>query len=62
MLVEETIVQLIFASAPADAIRTRAKELGMRTLREDGIRKASAGLTTLGEVIRITKIAEEETA
>ncbi len=28
--------------------------MGMRTLREDGIRKAMAGLTTADEVIRAT--------
>jgi general secretion pathway protein E/type IV pilus assembly protein PilB len=35
-------------------LRTRAREMGMRTLREDGIRKAQAGLTTPDEVIRAT--------
>ncbi|CAN5486258.1 ATPase, T2SS/T4P/T4SS family [soil metagenome] len=35
-------------------LRRRARELGMRTLREDGIRKALAGMTTAGEVIHIT--------
>ena len=29
-------------------------EIGMRTLRQDGMRKAAAGLSTLAEVIRIT--------
>ena len=29
-------------------------ELGMRTLREDGVRKVVAGLTTLEEVLRVT--------
>ena len=35
-------------------LRNRAREAGMRTLREDGIRKATAGLTTPDEVIRAT--------
>lgn len=35
-------------------LRQRARELGMRTLREDGIRKVLAGLTTAEEVIAIT--------
>jgi len=35
-------------------LRNRARELGMRTLREDGIRKALAGNTTAGEVLRAT--------
>ena len=35
-------------------LRQRARELGMRTLREDGIRKVLAGLTSAEEVISIT--------
>jgi type IV pilus assembly protein PilB len=35
-------------------LRNRAREMGMRTLREDGIRKVLAGLTTPDEVIRAT--------
>jgi type IV pilus assembly protein PilB len=35
-------------------LRQRARELGMRTLREDGIRKVLAGQTTAEEVISIT--------
>jgi type IV pilus assembly protein PilB len=31
-----------------------ARELGMRTLREDGLRKVVAGMTTLDEVLRVT--------
>ena len=36
------------------AVERKARELGMRNLREDGIRKALAGLTTAAEVIEIT--------
>lgn len=35
-------------------IRKRARELGMRTLREDGVRKVLAGMTTADEVIETT--------
>jgi type IV pilus assembly protein PilB len=35
-------------------VRKRARELGMRTLREDGIRKVLAGMTTADEVIEAT--------
>jgi type IV pilus assembly protein PilB len=35
-------------------LRQRARELGMRTLREDGVRKVLAGMTTAEEVISIT--------
>jgi len=35
-------------------LRQRARDLGMRTLREDGVRKVLAGLTSAEEVISIT--------
>ena len=35
-------------------LRQRARELGMRTLREDGVRKILAGLTSADEVISVT--------
>jgi type II secretory ATPase GspE/PulE/Tfp pilus assembly ATPase PilB-like protein len=35
-------------------IRNRARDLGMRTLREDGVRKVVAGITSAEEVIRAT--------
>lgn len=60
MMVTEEIVPMIFAGSPADEIKTRARELGMRTLRDDGIRKAQSGMSTLEEVIRVTKSDDEE--
>jgi len=38
----------------APQLRKRARELGMRTLREDGIRKLLAGVTSAEEVISVT--------
>ena len=35
-------------------LRKRARELGMRTLREDGVRKVLAGLTSVDEVVTTT--------
>ena len=35
-------------------LRKRARELGMRTLREDGVRKVLSGFTTADEVIEST--------
>ena len=58
-VIEDTIVQLIFASSPTSVIRQRARELGMRSLRDDGLRKAAAGITTLKEVISETKANED---
>ena len=59
-MIEQSIVKLIFDLASSDIIKLRARELGMRTLRDDGLRKAGAGVSTLEEVIRITKSDEEE--
>ena len=57
-MVEETIQSLIYDRTSSNRVRERARTLGMRTLREDGLRKAAAGLTSLEEVIRITATDE----
>jgi len=46
--------KLIYEKVPASVLRTQAREMGMRTLREDGARKVVAGLTSADEVIRAT--------
>ncbi len=51
---DDEIRRLIYEKVPSNVIRARARELGMRTLREDGIRKIMAGITTPEEVISIT--------
>ena len=53
-LIDDQVRNLIFDQVPATELRTKARELGMRTLREDGLRKVAAGLTTLSEVLRVT--------
>ena len=52
--VDDTIQRLIFDHAPATLLRQRAREMGMRTLREDGLLKVSSGMTSLAEVLRVT--------
>ncbi|BDG60874.1 GspE/PulE family protein [Caldinitratiruptor microaerophilus] len=44
---------LVTEKAPAGVIRERARAQGMRTLLEDGVAKALAGITTLEEVQRV---------
>jgi type II secretory ATPase GspE/PulE/Tfp pilus assembly ATPase PilB-like protein len=46
--------QMINASLGTNQLRRRARELGMRTLREDGIRKVLVGLTSGSEVVHAT--------
>jgi type IV pilus assembly protein PilB len=53
-VVDDEARKLIYDRVPTNVLRARAREMGMRTLREDGIRKALAGLTTPDEVIRAT--------
>jgi general secretion pathway protein E/type IV pilus assembly protein PilB len=53
-LLTEDLQHLIYKKVPANVIRDAARKGGMRTLREDAMRKAAAGSTTLEEVIRVT--------
>ena len=53
-LIDDQVRNLIFEQVAATELRTKARELGMRTLREDGLRKVVAGQTTLSEVLRVT--------
>ena len=50
----EEIQNLIYSKAASNVIRDAARKSGMRTLREDGLRKAAAGTTTLEEVLATT--------
>ncbi len=59
-MLDKSIQELVYAKASAGVIRARARELGMRTMREDGLRKVALGLTTLEEVIRVTAADESD--
>jgi general secretion pathway protein E/type IV pilus assembly protein PilB len=52
--IDDSIQRMIFDHATAAQLRARARELGMRTLREDGLLKVASGLTSLEEVLRAT--------
>jgi type IV pilus assembly protein PilB len=54
MLVSEEIRTLTLRRAPADEIATVAIREGMRRLREDGLDKVKAGLTSMAEIARVT--------
>ena len=53
-VIDDEARKLIYDRVPTSVLRNRAREMGMRTLREDGARKVLAGLTTPDEVIRST--------
>ncbi|MBB80091.1 MAG: type II secretion system protein E [Roseibacillus sp.] len=52
--VDDEVRHLINENLSTPQLRRRARELGMRTLREDGIRKVLAGVTSASEVISVT--------
>ncbi len=56
MEVTKDIKQLIVAKADSDAIEVQAKKEGMITMLEDGLDKVTKGLTTIEEVLRVTKV------
>jgi len=53
-IVDDEVRRMINESATTLQLRQRARQLGMRTLREDGVRKVLSGLTTADEVITTT--------
>ena len=53
-VIDDEARKLIYEKVPSSVLRARAREMGMRTLREDGVRKVLAGMTTPDEVIRAT--------
>jgi general secretion pathway protein E/type IV pilus assembly protein PilB len=58
-VIDDEARKLIYEKVPSSVLRMRAREMGMRSLREDGARKVLAGLTSPEEVIRAT-IADTE--
>ena len=54
LLVNDALRQLITARAPTLVLKQKAIELGMRTLRDDGVRAIFDGATTVDEVLKYT--------
>ncbi len=57
LLLSEDIKPLILERVSTEQIKEKARAQGMRTLKEDGWKRARAGITTVEEVLRV---AEEE--
>jgi type II secretion system protein E len=53
-IIDDNVRHMINNRRSTLMLRQRARELGMRTLREDGIRKVLGGMTSAEEVISIT--------
>ena len=53
-VVNEEIQRMIYDNVGTAKLRDKARSLGMRTMREDGVRKVLAGATSIDEVVSIT--------
>ena len=55
LMVDDEIRTLVLSGRSAGAVGKRARDAGMRTLRDDGIRVVLEGNTSLDEVMRVTQ-------
>lgn len=60
MVVDAGIKELIRTDATEGVLKKEAMAKGMKLLKEDGINKALAGLTTIEELMRILYVEEQE--
>ena len=54
LVIDDSIRELILKKTTAQTICDKARENGMRTLREDGWDKVVKGVTTVEEILRVT--------
>ncbi len=54
LVAHDDIKPLVIGNADAGTIKRKAIDLGMTTLRDDGVDKVLAGITTFDEVMRVT--------
>ncbi|MAL85458.1 MAG: type II secretion system protein E [Opitutae bacterium] len=57
-VVNQEIEEMIYNNVSIVELRKKAREMGMRSMREDGFRKVLAGVTTLEEVLMVTTAEE----
>ncbi|MDR2196251.1 MAG: type II secretion system ATPase GspE [Gallionellaceae bacterium] len=55
MRVDEEMIRLIHSHAPEQALRDHAERGGMHSLRQDGLRLVVSGVTSLEELLRVTR-------
>lgn len=53
LIVDDNIKELIYSGASVKTIKDTAVRSGMKTFRDNGIRKAVSGITTFSEVLRV---------
>ena len=52
--IDDEVRHMVNENLSTPQLRRQARELGMRTLREDGIRKVLNGMTSAQEIIHVT--------
>jgi general secretion pathway protein E len=55
MPIDQELCSMIIRRAHAGEIKEYAVSRGMQTLRDDGLARAAAGITTIEEVLRVTQ-------
>lgn len=55
LTMDETLARLVHDRSDEASIRAHARDAGMQSLREDGMRHVRAGITSLEELIRVTR-------
>jgi type II secretory ATPase GspE/PulE/Tfp pilus assembly ATPase PilB-like protein len=53
LIIDDELRELIYSAAPVTALKAAAVKKGMRPLKDDAVRKAAAGITTIDEVLRV---------
>lgn len=53
-VMNDELQQMIYEGATLVELRNKARELGMRSMKEDGLRKVTAGVTTISELLHVT--------
>ncbi|MFQ5456220.1 MAG: type II secretion system ATPase GspE [Nitrospirota bacterium] len=55
LVIDDAVRNLIISRSSSNDIRSAAKNSGFATIREDGIQKATQGITSIEEVLRVTQ-------
>jgi type II secretory ATPase GspE/PulE/Tfp pilus assembly ATPase PilB-like protein len=57
LIMTDKMRELVIENTPSTVLCKKAREFGMRTLKEDGMEKVKHGYTTIEEVLRVTQDA-----
>jgi general secretion pathway protein E/type IV pilus assembly protein PilB len=57
LIMNDNMRELVIENTPSTVLCKKAREFGMRTLKEDGMEKVKRGYTTIEEILRVTQDA-----